>query len=40
MQLADTLIGATYATHGMTLYTVNDKHYKVIKELEVFVFRP
>jgi len=40
MQLADTLIGATCATHGMTLYTANDKHYKVIKELDIFVFRP
>jgi len=38
MQLAD--IGATCATYGMTLYTANDKHYKVIKELDIFVFRP
>lgn len=40
MQLADALIGATSTTHGMTLYTGNDKHYKVIKELDTFVFRP
>ena len=40
MQLADALIGATSTTHGMTLYTANDKHYKVIKELDIFVFRP
>ena len=40
MQLVNALIGATCATHGMTLYTANDKHYKVIKELEIFVFRP
>jgi len=40
MQLADALIGATSATHGLTLYTANDKHYKVIKELDIFVFRP
>lgn len=40
MQLADALIGATCATHGMTLYTANDKHYKVIKDLDIFVFRP
>ena len=39
MQLADALIGATCATHGMTLYTANDKHYKIIKELDIFVFR-
>ena len=40
MQLADALIGATCATHGMTLYTANDKHYKVIKGLDISVFRP
>ena len=40
MQLADALIGATCSTHGMTLYTANDKHYKVIKGLDIFVFRP
>ena len=40
MQLADALIGSTCATYGMTLYTANDKHYKVIKELDIFVFRP
>jgi len=40
MQLADALIGATCATHGMTLYTANDKHYRVIKDLEISFFRP
>ncbi len=40
MQLADALIGATCATYGMTLYTANDKHYRVIKDLEISVFRP
>ena len=40
MQLADALVGATCATYGMTLYTANDKHYKVIKDLDIFVFRP
>jgi predicted nucleic acid-binding protein len=40
MQLADALIGATCATHGMTLYTANDKHYKIIKDLDIFIFRP
>jgi predicted nucleic acid-binding protein len=39
MQLADALIGATCATHGMILYTANDKHYRVIKDLDIFVFR-
>ena len=40
MQLADALIGATAAMYGMTLIAANDKHYKIIKELEVKVFRP
>ncbi|MEA3419105.1 MAG: type II toxin-antitoxin system VapC family toxin [Campylobacterota bacterium] len=40
MQLADTLIGATATMYGMTLITANDKHYKIIKELEMQVFRP
>ncbi len=39
MQLADALIGATAAMYGMTLITANDKHYKIIKELEMKVFR-
>jgi predicted nucleic acid-binding protein len=40
MQLADALIGATCMNYGMTLYTANDKHYKIIKDLDIFVFRP
>jgi len=40
MQLADALIGATASMYGMTLITANDKHYKIIKELEMEVFRP
>ena len=39
MQLADALISATCTTYAMTLYTANDKHYKVIKGLDIFVFR-
>ena len=39
MQLADSLIGATATTYGLTLITANDKHYKVIKGLEIEVFR-
>ncbi len=39
MQLADALIGATATMYGMTLITANDKHYKIIKELEMVVFR-
>ena len=40
MQLADALIGATCTNYGMTLYTANDKHYKVIKDLDINIFRP
>jgi len=40
MQLADALIGATCANFGMTLYTANNKHYQVIKDLDIFTFRP
>ena len=40
MQLADALIGATATMYGMTLITANDKHYKIIKELEMTIFRP
>ena len=40
MQLADALIGATASMYGMTLITANDKHYKIIKELDMKVFRP
>ncbi len=40
MQLADALIGATATMYGMTLIATNDKHYKVIKELEIKNFRP
>jgi len=40
MQLADALIGATCANHGLVLYSANDKHYKIIRDIEMKVFRP
>lgn len=40
MQLADALIGATCSNHGLTLYTANDKHYRIINDIEIKVFRP
>ena len=40
MQLADALIGATATTYAMKLHTANDKHYKIIKDLDISVFRP
>jgi predicted nucleic acid-binding protein len=38
--LADALIAASAATNGLAILTANDKHYKVIKELELNKFRP
>jgi len=40
MELADALIASTATTYGMKLLTANDKHYRVVKELEIEVFRP
>lgn len=40
MQLADALIGATAITHGNSILTGNDKHYKALKDLEIKRFRP
>lgn len=40
MQLADSLIASTCTQYGMTLITANDKHYKVVKELDIEIFRP
>ncbi len=40
MQLADALIAATCSNYGLTLYTANNKHYRVINEIEIEVFRP
>ncbi|HHD79828.1 MAG TPA: type II toxin-antitoxin system VapC family toxin [Epsilonproteobacteria bacterium] len=40
MQLADALIGATCSNYGLVLYTANDKHYKIINDLEIKIFRP
>ena len=39
MELADSMIAATASMYGMTLITANDKHYKVVKDLSMEVFR-
>ncbi|MDA3790398.1 MAG: type II toxin-antitoxin system VapC family toxin [Desulfobacula sp.] len=40
MQLADALIGATAISCGESILTANDKHYKVLKDLQIKKFRP
>ena len=40
LQLADALIGATAISHGFPLLTGNDKHYRVLKDLEMKRFVP
>lgn len=40
MQLADALIGSTAVTHGLPLLTGNDKHYKIMKDVQIKKFRP
>ena len=40
IQLADALIGATAIVYGNPVLTGNDKHYKVLKDLEIKIFRP
>jgi predicted nucleic acid-binding protein len=40
IQLADALIGATAIAYGFPLLTANDKHYKVLKDMQIEKFRP
>lgn len=40
IQLADALIASTALTNGMSIVTANDKHYKVVKQLEIIMFWP
>ncbi len=40
MQLADALIGATAIFSGEPVLTANDRHYKVLKDLQIKKFRP
>lgn len=40
MQLADALIGATAIAYGNPVLTGNDKHYRVLKDLEIKRFKP
>ena len=40
MRLADALIASTALTNGIPIMTANDKHYKVVNQLKIKVFRP
>lgn len=40
IQLADALIGSTAITYGLPLLTGNDKHYKIMKGLQLEKFIP
>lgn len=40
LHLADALIGATAISYGQTLITANDKHYQIMREIEIDKFRP
>jgi predicted nucleic acid-binding protein len=39
LQLADVLIGATAVVYGIPLLTGDDKHYKIMKEIQIKRFR-
>jgi len=40
IQLADALIGTTAISHGFPILSGNDKHYKVLKDIQIKKFRP
>jgi predicted nucleic acid-binding protein len=40
IQLADALIGATAIAYGLPILTGNDKHYKILKDMQINKFRP
>jgi predicted nucleic acid-binding protein len=40
IQLPDALIGATAVTYGLPILTGNDKHYKILKDMQIKKFRP
>jgi len=40
LQLADALIGATAINYGLPLVTANDKHYRIMKGIQLKRFRP
>jgi hypothetical protein len=40
LQVADALIGATAQLLGLPILTANDKHYKILQDIQIAKFRP
>ena len=40
IQLADALIGATAIAYGLPILTGNERHYKILKDIQINKFRP
>lgn len=40
IKLADALIGATAIVNGLPILTGNDKHYKILRDIQIKKFRP
>ena len=40
LQLADALIGATAVAYSLPILTGNNKHYKILKDIQIAKFRP
>lgn len=40
IHLADALIGATAIVNGLPILTGNDKHYRILKDVQIKKFRP
>ena len=40
LQVADALIGATAVAHSLSIFTGNDRHYRIVKDIQVKKFRP
>lgn len=40
LQLSDALIGAKAVAYGLPILTGNDKHYKIIKDIQIKKYRP
>ncbi len=39
LEIADSLIASTCTKYGLTLISANDKHYRILKDLDIEIFR-